>query len=744
LPRILILDDSPTQAVAAARVARDVGWEAVIVHDPVEAFSRLSTGSHDALLADVRMPRMSGYEVTRRVRRDARLRDLTVLLMTHQDDPGDVVEGLACGADSFLKKPIDADTLSRRLGDLQGRDGDLDDAPPVRLTCLGRAVDVTAGRERVLSYLAASFEDLALARSAEEQARGAAENAKRAWRLLESCLDALPTAIGILDEEGRVIGTNSAWQGASPRHPLLADSARAGSDLLKLLADVAEDRSRLQTFGAQLGRVLVGERRRAVCEGSFDGGDGEHWFEASARAFDAEGRHRVVVAVEDTTALKEAEERLIHDAFYDSLTGLPNRTLLHERLGRAIARAARRDEVGYALLFIDLDGFKLINDSLGHGTGDAVLVELGRRLLAGLRPTDTASRLGGDEFTVLVEPAHDHATVLRVARRLQAAMARPMQVGEHEIVMTASIGVALADPSYRSASELLRDADIAMYRAKSEGRGRIELFDAAMHDGLVERLRLESELRGALAREELDLHYQPIVTLTDATLVGFEALLRWRHPELGSISPARFIPIAEETGLIVPIGAWVVEEACRQLAAWRSTGLVGASVGMNVNLSARQFTQGGVVQDVRRALERSGLPSSTLHLELTETVILGHSDTVRAAMDELRALGIRLAMDDFGTGYSSLNYLRRFPFDTLKIDRSFLQGVAGNPEDAQIVHTILLLAEAMNLAVVAEGVETEDQRQALMRVGCTIAQGYLFARPGSASDLTQWLGERDR
>lgn len=735
MTRLLIVDDSRTQAEALALVARRAGLVCETALLPSEAIARLQAESFDAVIIDVVMPEMSGYELCRHLRSHPATASLPLLLMTRLDNPAEVLEGLSAGADTFLRKPFDGETLTARIDEILYRRDAEPGAGELAVRSMGRTFSVPEDARRILAYLSASFESLALAEKREGHVRSQADDLRRAWQLMESCFDALEPAMGILDDRGVLLSANRSWQAARANAPILGPAAPIGVDFAALLRGASAAALGLMEFSRHLDELLAGRRTQIAAELHVAEGTTESFFKVTATLFEVGGRSRVVVVLEDTTALKGAERRLVHDALHDALTGLPNRALLHERLARAMARAERSDKVNCALLFVDMDGFKLVNDSLGHATGDAVLVELARRLQRATRNTDTAARLGGDEFTVLVEPAVDHATVLRVAERVQRELAQPIVVGDQEIVMTASIGVALAGGSYKRPSELLRHADIAMYRAKAQGRGRLELYDTAMHRGLVDRLRLESELRGALSRGELELHYQPIVALDGVGLLGFEALLRWQHPDRGLVSPAEFIPVAEETGLIVPIGTWVLEQACAQLVAWTASGFVDESVSVNVNLSARQFALGDLLAEVRAALQRSGLRPSRLHLEVTESIILGESEPVRGVMEGLRSLGIKLAMDDFGTGYSSLNYLRSFPFDILKIDRSFLRDLGENEEDAQIISTIIQLARAMKLDVVAEGVETREQWASLMACGCEQAQGYLFARPARPSDL---------
>ena len=426
----------------------------------------------------------------------------------------------------------------------------------------------------------------------------------------------------------------------------------------------------------------------------------------------------------DVTERKRAEERLSHMALHDSLTGLPNRSLFLDRLKHAMARS-RRDGSRCCVLFIDLDRFKRINDSLGHRAGDQILLETADRIAHALRADDSVARLGGDEFTVLCEGVSDEDEALLVADKIAEEIGHLYELDDGELYITASIGVALADRE-STPDQMLRDADAAMYRAKSRGRARTELFDEVSRTHTVNRLALESALHGAVEREEFRLHYQPKVSLDSGRVAGFEALLRWEHPTRGLLAPDEFIGVAEDSGLIVPIGRWVLMEAARQAAEW--FGSRGAQL-MCVNLSARQFAQPDIVDVVGQAIRSSGVHPTSLCLEITETVVMEQTHATIATLGELKKLGVRLAIDDFGTGYSSLGYLQRFRLDFLKVDRSFVDGLARDPEQTAIVDAIVKMAQALGLGVIAEGVETTEQLAALRALSCDLVQGYLFAEP---------------
>ncbi|MBK8179079.1 MAG: EAL domain-containing protein [Planctomycetes bacterium] len=444
----------------------------------------------------------------------------------------------------------------------------------------------------------------------------------------------------------------------------------------------------------------------------------------------------------DVTHRKLAEEQLAHRAFYDPLTNLPNRALFLDRLRQALRRASRRKDYLFAVLFLDVDRFKLVNDSLGHMAGDRLLVMIARRFELSLRPGDTVARLGGDEFTVLLDDIRDVTDATRVADRIQRELEMPFNVGGQEFFTSASIGIALSATGYERPEDILRDADTAMYKAKSQGKARHAMFDTGMHERAVVLLRMEADLRRAIERSELRVHYQPIVSLSTGRIAGVEALARWQHPTRGLVSPAEFIPMAEETGLILPIGRWVLAEACRQMVLWRDAFGVSYPLEVAVNLSGRQLALPDVVGEIREALRDTGLEPGRLRLEITESVVMERPEMVSHMLQELRTLGVKLSIDDFGTGYSSLAYLQRFPADTLKIDRSFVSPMGVRGENSEIARTIVTIGHNLGMRVVAEGVETAEQMEQLRGLSCEGAQGYFISRPLTSEDAGTLIGAR--
>ncbi len=442
----------------------------------------------------------------------------------------------------------------------------------------------------------------------------------------------------------------------------------------------------------------------------------------------------------DITGRKVAETQLRHEASHDALTGLANRALLTERLSRCVLRQKRDESFRYAVMFIDLDRFKIINDSLGHGVGDALLVAVSQRLAGCLRAVDTVAspdsrvaRLGGDEFVVLLEGIRHDSDALRVADRLFAAIAEPIHAEGHTIHASLSMGIAIGHPGYERAEDILRDADIALYRAKAEGRGRYGVFSDELHVAAMARWQTESALRNAIKNEEFILHYQPIVSLASGEVRMLEALIRWRRPDGTIVSPAEFIPLAEESGLILPLGRWVLEAACKQVARWQAVHHVPVAV----NVASKQFAQPGFFEEVRDILEKTGVAPDMIHLEITEGATM--DPNAIATCTRLDRLGVKLDLDDFGTGYSSLSYLARMPIKTLKIDRSFVARLLDDPMSRSITQTIIKLAETLGVGVIAEGVETEAQASALREMHCDLAQGYLLSRPIDAAKALELL-----
>jgi diguanylate cyclase (GGDEF)-like protein/PAS domain S-box-containing protein len=570
--------------------------------------------------------------------------------------------------------------------------------------------DITE-RKRAEAALEESEERYALA------ARGANDGLWD-WKLKTNEIYFSPRWKSILGGEGSEIG-NSPDEWFHRVHP---------EDIDRVKADIASHLEGLTPH-------FETEYRMRHKDGTY------RWMRSRGLAVrEAQGRaYRMAGSLSDITGRKRAEEQLVHDACHDALTGLPNRALFIDRMGHAIKLAKRRADYFFAMLFLDLDRFKVINDSLGHTLGDQLLVAIARRLEPCLRPADTVARLGGDEFAILLDDIKDASDATRVAERIQKELTRPFPLSGHEVFTSASIGIALSATGYDRPEDVLRDADMAMYRAKALGQARYEMFDTGMHARAVALLQLEADLRRAVERQELRIHYQPIVSLASGRMTGVEALVRWQHPQRGLVLPAEFIPPGEETGPILSISEWVLRTACAQNKAWQEAGY--APLCMAVNLPARHFQQPGLPELIKNVLKETGMPAQALALEITEGTVMKSIDFNLATLNDLRALGIQISIDDFGTGYSSLGYLKRFPFHTLKIDQSFVKDMASDSEDAAITTAIIAMAHSLKLKVVAEGVETEEQLAILRSEQCDEIQGYLFSRPVPAETFTKLLQE---
>jgi diguanylate cyclase (GGDEF)-like protein/PAS domain S-box-containing protein len=569
-------------------------------------------------------------------------------------------------------------------------------------------------------------------RRVKERAEIEARALRKALQELEGVMETIPDVIAIVDREGKLDLWNRNLENVTGK----TASELKGMRFAELFGDRAGVDASFRE-GLRKGSVKM-EAALVTLDGS------RQEFDWTGAVMDDEQGQSIGLTLSgrNITERKALEAQLAHQAFHDPLTGLANRVLFMERLTHAFAKLQRRRQQG-AVLFVDLDRFKVINDSLGHHVGDQLLVEVSRRIRACVRPEDTVARLGGDEFAVLLESVTDRASAMSVAERITEAMQRAFTLGEREVFVTASVGIAFGPKPGQSADDILRHADMAMYQAKGNGKARCEVFSTKTNQA-VDRLGLEIDLRGALAREEFLLEYQPIVSLHDGRILEAEALVRWVHPRRGLLRPTDFIEIAEETGLIVALGKWVLVEACRHARAWQDEHPAHPPVRVAVNLSARQLREPTIVQDVREALAVSGLAASSLRLEITESLVLADLDSTASTLVALRELGVEFAIDDFGTGYSSLGYLSRLSFNSLKIDRVFVANLERDKSQLRILEAIVALAKAVNLTVTAEGVETAEQVQVLRALRIDAAQGHYFAASLPAESLDALLTREER
>lgn len=591
-------------------------------------------------------------------------------------------------------------------------------------------VSLVKGNSGHPDHLIAIIEDISARRHMEQSLR-------ESERFIKSTIDALSEHICVIDGTGNVLAVNKAWRNFGTENggpPAIVWDETNYLDVCDHAAESGIEDAHL--FAAGVRAVLRGEQSQFTLEYPCHSPTEERWFLARVTRFALDGPVRVVVSHENITPARLAQSHLTYLAHYDNLTGLPNRVLFYQRLKHELLQAERSNWT-LAVMFIDLDNFKIVNDTLGHAAGDSLLQQASARIVDCLRGNDTVGRLGGDEFGLFLPDLTSAQDAAVVAEKIMLSLSVPFQINGAETYVTSSIGITIYPIDGNDADLLVCSADTAMYRAKQQGRNNYQYFTAHMNAQIRERARLENGLRTALERNELSLHYQPQIDIHDGHITGMEALMRWQHPELGAVSPAVFIPIAEETGLIIPFGEWALRTACAQNKAWQDAGL--KPIVMAVNLSARQFKNKTLATTVQKALQETALDGKFLELELTEGIVMDNAPLLIEAMAELKALGARLSLDDFGTGYSNLAYLKRFPLDMIKIDKSFVNGIGQGGDEGVIAATVITLGHSLKLNVIAEGVETEAQKRALQLLGCDLMQGYLFSRPLSATDATALL-----
>ncbi len=693
-PLILLVDDDEVMRLLAAGALTEMGFVVEVAEDGtagIEAFHRLQP---DIVLLDVRMPGRDGYAVCSELRSTAEGELVPILMMTSLDDTASINRAYQSGATDFATKPFNWTLLGHHL------------------RYILRSSETAKALRRSQNELQESQERYALA------ARGANDGLWD-WNI----------------ETGRVY-YSSRWKSMLG---LAEDEIGEHIDewLVRIHPDdLAQVKMRINTHLNNASAHFEGEFRMRHSDGTY------RWMLCRGIAVrdGGEKAHRMAGSMSDITMRKRIEQQLLHNAFYDALTGLPNRALLMDRLEHTWMRVERNRDNLFAVMFLDLDRFKVINDSLGHNVGDKLLTSVAKRLRDCVRPSDTVARLGGDEFVILLEDANEADDVRHAAERIQETLKNPFVIDNTEIFMSCSIGITLSSTDdYLRAEDLLRDADTAMYKAKSKGKARYEFFEQSMHARAVTMLHLESELRRALEREEFCLHYQPIVSLHSRRITSVEALIRWVHPRRGLVMPGEFLPFAEEVGLIIPIGQWVIRQACRQIKAWNDSGVPPLSVA--VNISPRELKQKGFVDIVSGILRETSLRPDLLDLEITESAIIENPGDIVKILLQLKALGLHLSIDDFGTGYSSLSYLSRFPVTSVKIDQSFVRGMRDNAQNVKIIKTVAALSSALGLESTAEGVETIDQLEKLKETGCSQIQGFFFSRPADFKDIEPLLGK---
>jgi diguanylate cyclase (GGDEF)-like protein/PAS domain S-box-containing protein len=683
--RLLIVDDNEMNRDMLARRLERKGYVVEVAESAQHLLQHIGRVGSDIVLLDIEMPDMSGLDALKMLRDEYSPIQLPVIMVTAKNQSEDIVKALDLGANDYLTKPVDF---------------------PVALARIATQLS----HKRAQEALRESEERYALA------AQGSNDGLWD-WNLVTNVMYFSPRWKSMLGYQENEIGH------------ILEEWVDRIHD-----SDRARVKDELAAHQKGLTPHFESEQRVLSKDGTF------RWMLSRGLAVrDASGK---------ATRMAGSQTDITEGKVTDPLTGLPNRLLFIDRLGRLIKHAKRRKDHLFAVLFLDLDGFKMINDSLGHLVGDQLLLAVSERLERCLRLTDTVARLGesftmarlgGDEFTVLLDDLKDLGDARLAADRLMKVLAPPFVLGGKEVFTSASIGIALSNSAYESPDDMLRDADTAMYRAKSLGKARYEVFDADMRASLVARLQIETDMRHALERGEFRNFYQPIVALESGRIVGFEALLRWQHPTRGLMGPDEFIFVAEETGLIRELGWWNLREACRQLSEWKANSNNYLNFTMNVNLSAKQFLQPNLVDEIKGLINELAFSPETLKLEITESTVMIDPAATAIMLQQIKSLGILLAIDDFGTGYSSLSYLHRFPLDTLKIDRSFISGASEGVVGMEIAQTIMPMAKNLQLDVIAEGVETIEQVALLKKLHCKYAQGYYFSKPLAAEEVALLL-----
>jgi diguanylate cyclase (GGDEF)-like protein len=678
---ILVVDDDPTLRMLVRATLEKAGFQVVDAEDGEAALVKFIKYQPAVILMDVEMPKLNGYDACRRIREDAIGAHVPILMVTGLEDIDSINRAYSAGATDFLPKPINWPLLSHRV--------------------------------RYVLRASRTYEKL---RTSE------AKN--------NALLNAMPDTLFVIRRDGTIVNYLAGSEESTMPEPR-GNQLKISEYLPKNIA----------VEWSEFIQLVMKEGKPQQYEFSLGNDPEKNHYELQMVPY---LNDLTLAIVREITARKRAEERVHRLAYFDTLTGLPNRQLFHQHLSAAIQRA-EQNKLKVAALYVDLDNFKRINDTLGHSFGDAVLKTIATRLDSCIRGDDCVirpnseegdvrlARLGGDEFVAILQDLENESDAAAVADRIRAELTRPVEHMGHEFVVTSSIGVSLYPDDGSDIDTLMKNADVAMYQAKNAGRNSVRFYSGTMSLRSLERLELENSLRYALQRNELFLHYQPQIDLKTKRMIGVEALLRWDHPVHGSVSPSRFIPLAEECGLITPLGEWVLTTACRQAKAWQDK--YQRKLDIAVNLSSQQFFSSDIASVVLKTIFDAGLKPNSMHLELTETILMNDVKETIVTLNRLRDAGVSLAMDDFGKGYSSLSYLKRLPLDTLKIDRSFVMDLENNRDDAAICAAIIAMAHNLGLTVIAEGVETKEQLKFLEEQGCDQIQGYLISKPLSAEDL---------
>lgn len=695
--KILIVDDNPANIeVLGGILSRD--YDVMVATNGEQAIHiAMSENAPSLILLDIMMPVMDGYEVCKILKQHEKACKIPIIMVSAKSQEEDETYGFELGVEDYIKKPVN---------------------PSVTLARVKTQLMLKQYRDRL-----------------ENQLRESESAFQKQKMYFTKLFDHSPQAIACIDQDNKIVAVNPSFESLFG----YSEEEIIGEEMVNFIVP-KENYLEHQGFYQSISKGNSHRLESTRCHK-----DGRtipvSVFGYSVKV-DSEFEGSFVI-YEDISQQKEFENQLRHQAFHDALTGLANRVLLMERVERALKRKKRQHNFKFSVLMIDLDRFKGVNDSLGHQVGDELLVTISKRLEDCVRGTDTVARLGGDEFAILLEDVKDQDEVQFITQRIQESIEKEVLIQEHEIYVSGSIGIVINMSQYSQAEDIFRDADLAMYSAKDDGKATCKLFDENLYQQALENANIEKELRHVLENSQLELYYQPIISLKNNQLAGFEALVRWRHPVQGMISPDKFIPMAEDTGLIIPIGQWVLEEACRQLKEWQNQSGKPQHLTMNVNMSVKQFLQPDFVDIVKNCLKNLDLESSCLKLELTESLLMEHSQSALEKIEELKKMGVQFVIDDFGTGYSSLSYIHRFPVDVLKIDRSFVNNLELGHECTEIIKTIVTMSRNLGMSVVAEGIESEFQLDILKQLSCENAQGYLISKPLSKDDAAQLIEQNN-
>lgn len=701
--KILIVDDVPTNITVLTEILMS-DYKMVCATNGKDAIKLAISSMPDLILLDIMMPNMDGYETCQQLKSDQRTQNIPIIFLTAKKEENDEVKGLELGAVDYIAKPFSAVILKHKVRihvELKLHRNNLEEI------IQKRTIEISKSHRKLHQEVT---EKLKIQEALIEQ---------RAYFL--QLFENSPQAIMIVEPDGKVIEVNKGFEkifgytvneikGLYSKNIIVPEELIAEDETFhkNILSgkNINKETFRLHKNGDLIPVTFLGYP--AVVKDKIEG---------------------LFILYKDISVRKKFEAQMLHQSFHDSLTGIPNRALLLERVSRALERSKRRKEYRFAVLMVDLDNFKSINDSLGHLAGDKFLIQFSDEIKKCIRSTDTIARMGGDEFAVLLEEFDEPREVFKIAKRISNIGKSSFVIERNEIRISASIGIVLNTKSYGHAENILRDADIAMYRVKETGKSSFIIFKKKMHKMTIESLKMQKELRHAIKSDQLVLHYQPIVSVEKLELTGFEALVRWKHPVKGIIGPNLFIPLAEETDLILPLGRVVIKEACRQLKTWHDNVPGADKLTMNVNISTKQFMDGELTDFIIKELEDNSLDPKFLNLEITESLIIKKAKSMSSKLLILKNHGINVVLDDFGTGYSSLSYIHDFQIDSIKIDRSFINDIDQDSGSIEIVKTILALCRNLNFGVVAEGVERKTQLDILKELNCEKIQGFYFSRP---------------